>query len=188
MIQELHTSYRSIHLQQLAASQTSWPIYAPVNVMPHPDPYTYSTLAASQTSWHIYAPVSVISHPDPYTYSTLAASQTSWHIYAPVNVMPQCGEDGQTVGILTQNKYCVKIHLGTWMGVRILHVPQDTLRLLLQNSISEFPSVNKAMSDSPRIEKYILSKRPGLPILPTLGLHIDWCIISRLSSKILALM
>ncbi len=62
--------------------------------MPHPDPYTYSTLAASQTSWHIYAPVSVMSHPDPYTYSTLAASQTSWHIYAPVNVMPQCGEDG----------------------------------------------------------------------------------------------
>ncbi len=40
------------------------------------------------------------------------------YINAPVNVMLQGGEDGQTVGILTQNKYCIRIpNMGhVWMS------------------------------------------------------------------------
>ncbi len=57
---------------------------------------------------------------------------------ASVNMTPH----GQTLGILIQTK-CIRI---LTMVVRILHIPLATHLLLLQNSMSEFPRVNKVMT------------------------------------------
>ncbi len=89
-----------------------------------------------------------------------------------VNLMPQFGEDGQNMGNLTQNKFCGRI----LTNVRILCLSHCPYLLLLQNSTSEFSRVNKAMSESPGMAKCLSSQSPGLPILPTLGYHIYWCI------------
>ncbi len=47
--------------------------------------------------------------------------------------------------ILSQNP-----HHGAWLDVKITHIPQGPHRRLVHNSMSEFPTVNKAMSESPR--------------------------------------
>ncbi len=53
----------------------------------------------------------------------------------------------QTLGILIWGKH-VRIPTTdrSWLEVRILHIPQGSCTLLLENSMTEFPKVNKTIS------------------------------------------
>ncbi len=75
--------------------------------------------------------------------------------YVPVNVMPE-GVGWETPGILTQ------------IGVIILHLLLGTHPFFkIQNRMSEFPSVNKAIPEIPGVEKCLSSDSQGLPPPPT---------------------
>ncbi len=62
---------------------------------------------------------------------------------ASVNGMPQGGENGQTMGILTQNKNCFRIPtMGYGWKLESSTFPRDHTHFVFQNSIWEFPRVN----------------------------------------------
>ncbi len=58
------------------------------------------------------------------------------------------------------------------MDVRILTVSQSSNPLLTQNSMSEFPRVNKAMSETPAMDKCYFIRIPRLSVLPSLDITL----------------
>ncbi len=103
--------------------------------------------------------------------------ERDWKCNAPISVMFQKGE---TLGLLTQtNIKCQNPHHRSWLIVRIFCIPQVPRPLLIQDSILEFPRINKSMSVSTGVDKCLSSESPaGLPIIPLpIVHHIDLCIL-----------
>ncbi len=117
-----------------------------------------------------------------------------WTLYIPANVMPQGGEDVQIMGILTQNTIlCQNPHHGACLDVRIRHLSQGPLLLLLQNQCQNNRGSIK-QCQNPKGWITFLSESPGLPIVPTLCITLTGtldrcrvldCIIDRISRVIM---